>query len=106
CDFLHINYDEQINQKKMILEFFAKKHNMQLPELEIIKAEKEYYFRDKVKTKDGGFYKKNSNETVKIKKCYIINKEFNKTVFQNDGTYVFDYKRKEVTTKKAYYYFD
>jgi 23S rRNA (uracil1939-C5)-methyltransferase len=106
CDYLHINYDEQIKQKAMIFEFQAKKHGLKLNEIEVIKAKEEYHFRDKVKTTNGGFYKRKSNEIVKIKKCFIVNDEFNKVVFKNDGTYVYDYKNKEVTTKKAYYYYE
>lgn len=106
CDYLHINYDEQINQKLLTLNFQAKKHGLNLNDVEVIKAKKEYYFRDKVRTINGGFYKRKSNDVVKIKKCFIINNEFNKVAFKKDGTYVYDYKNKEVTTKKAYYYFE
>lgn len=107
CDLLHITYDEQIKQKQIILEFQAKKHNLNLEDLEIIPTQKEYHYRDKVKTNGVGFYKRRSNEVVKIDKCYIINDEFNKQVFKNPPrTFVYDYKKQEVTTKKAYYYFE
>ncbi|MFT4282861.1 MAG: class I SAM-dependent RNA methyltransferase [Candidatus Woesearchaeota archaeon] len=107
CDFLHIKYDEQIKQKQVILEFFAKKHGLDLNELDIIPAKKEYHYRDKVKTQGLGFFKKGSNEVVPIKKCFIINNEFNKIVFKDPPRkFIYDYKNFKVTTKKGYYYFD
>ncbi|MFT4260845.1 MAG: class I SAM-dependent RNA methyltransferase [Candidatus Woesearchaeota archaeon] len=107
CDLLHINYDEQLRQKQIILEFQAKKHGLNLEDLEVIPAKKEYHYRDKVRTQGKGFYKRKSREVVKIEKCHIINDEFNKEVFKEPPkTYVYDYKKKEVTTKKAYYYFE
>lgn len=107
CDFLHINYDEQFKQKKLILEFLSQKHGVDLGDLELIKAKTEYFYKDKVRTTGNGFYKKKSNEVVPIKKCYIINDKFNEVVFKStNNKFIFDYKKEEVTTKKGYYYFE
>lgn len=106
CDFLHISYDEQLRQKRKILEFQAFKHDLILEDLEVLGAVEEYHYRDKVRSVSGGFFKRSSKEVVKIKKCFIINDSFNKVAFKDSGVFVFDYKKREVTQKKAYYYYE
>jgi len=107
CNWLNINYDKQLEEKKQILSHFFQKVGLPVPEIKIIPSEKQLFYRDRVKKVNNGFYKKQSKIIVPISKCYIINDKFNEEIFsQKDNIFGYDYKKEEVTTKKAFYYYD
>ncbi|MFT4304732.1 MAG: class I SAM-dependent RNA methyltransferase [Candidatus Woesearchaeota archaeon] len=115
CDLLHINYNEQINAKKRILERYLKRNNLKYNDLIVIKSEKEHFYRDRSKffkiNNYFGFKKRRTNEIVKIDKCYIINNELNKIFskktlkkIDDEIIYGYCYKRKQISKAKCVYY--
>ena len=107
CDFLHIEYSQQIKQKELLLKFQAKKHNLDLGDFKVIEAINEYHYKDKVRKTANGFYKKRSNEIVPIKKCHIINDEFNKSVFESkQDVFVYDYAENKVSDNDGFYFYE
>lgn len=108
CDWLNINYERQVEEKKKLLSFFFNKRKIKIPGIEVIKSSNPLYYRDRVRFTDGGFLAKKSNAAVKITECRLINKKFSELIKNNnaDGCFAYDYKLNEITKNKAYYYID
>ncbi len=83
CQFQHIEYDEQLNQKKQILkETFQKIAKMDI-DIKDALSDEPYFYRNKAKfsVKDGavGFLDFN-NKFIKIDSCMILSKAINEKI--------------------------
>lgn len=107
CDWLFIEYEEQLKQKKLIIEEAFKKYaGIDLNIEEIIPSPKTTEYRCKIqvpysqtkvsKRLLSGYYKKNSHELINIKYCHmqpkIINEinEYLKEISQDIGIIAYD----------------
>jgi 23S rRNA (uracil1939-C5)-methyltransferase len=83
CDYQHIDYKNEVNIKKEILEEtlsrIGKFENIKVDK--VIPSEREYFYRNRTQLKVWGntigFYKKESNQIVDIDSCYLIDEEIN-----------------------------
>lgn len=98
CDYLHIDYDTQINEKKKQLLHHLNKEGFKDFDFELIKSEKELHYRDRarvqVKEHVVGFLAKKTSTIIPIKKCYILREELNEIFRLNnmgDGEVKFAY---------------
>jgi 23S rRNA (uracil1939-C5)-methyltransferase len=108
CDWLHIKYNKQLEEKEKLLKFYFSKHSIEIPKIKPIGATNPLYYRDKIRIKNG-FYKRQSKETILVEECHIINKAFWRIleeVRENEECYGFDYEKNEITQFKAYYFYD
>jgi len=108
CDWLHIKYPKQLEEKEKLLKFYFRKNNIEIPNIKVIGAKNPLYYRDKIRIRNG-FYKKNSKETINVEECHIINKAFwpileNKREYEE--AYGYDYEKEKITKNKAYYYYN
>jgi 23S rRNA (uracil1939-C5)-methyltransferase len=115
CDLLHLNYDEQVKAKEKILLRYLERAKLNFDEIEIIKSDKELFYRDRSKffkiDETYGFKKRSSNKVIPIKKCYIINEKLNeifskKTLKKRDDEiyYGFCYERNQISSAKCAYF--
>lgn len=83
CDYLHINYKNQLEQKTSIVEEQIKRiGKINIKVQNIIRSKNSINYRSKMEfvfSKDYklGLYKKNTNEIINLKKCHICPEEFN-----------------------------
>ncbi len=83
CSFQHINYDDELALKKEIyLKELSKAVNFN--DIEIVKSDHEYAYRNKVrfKVKNStlGFYEEKTNNFIEIDKCLICDKKINEAI--------------------------
>ena len=91
CNFMHIDYSEQLNLKKIIVQNALKKYHVDYTVAEVGNSPKQINYRNKatyqIRVRQGklliGFHPEwTKNEIVEIESCYllmpIINKYFNK----------------------------
>jgi 23S rRNA (uracil1939-C5)-methyltransferase len=104
CDFLHISYAAQLQEKEKLLLFYLGKAGFKDFSCEVIASPKELHYRDKVRVQvqNGliGFFGKKSHEIVPIKHCFLIREELN-VVFQKhlpdgEARFAYDYGSKSV----------
>lgn len=85
CDLMHQTYESSLDfKRKNLIELLCKftKVNTNLFKINnVVKSDKNYYYRNKVtfhvENNKIGFYKENTNEIVEIDECIIINPIFN-----------------------------
>jgi len=116
CDWLHIDYKEQVKAKEQMLRHFFKRNNIELGDIGIIEAENKLNYRDKIRVAAAGnygLYARKTDKVIPIKKCYVINEELNKIFSEKPTTryeksFAYDYKTKKIVSEgeKAYYYYD
>ncbi len=83
CNFQHMSYCDEISLKKnLFLREISK--ILDIKDVEIVKCENEYGYRNKVrfkvKNKSLGFYEEKTNNFIKIENCLICNKHINSTI--------------------------
>lgn len=118
CDFLHISYKKQLDIKKAQLKLYLDKNNIIYDNIEVIKSDKIYHYRDKARfaIDNGkyGFYAKSSNQMTPIKHCHIIAEKLNdillkKPNIKGEESFAYDYKTKSVISenekRKCHYYY-
>lgn len=79
CQTMHLTYDEQIEFKTRLVQNLANKYKIKTTINECLKAEDQFYYRNKVQMPftmiDGeialGFFKERSHEVIKIDKCFL-----------------------------------
>jgi 23S rRNA (uracil1939-C5)-methyltransferase len=105
CDYLHIKYDKQVDEKEKLLEFFFRKHDIVIPKIGIIKSKEKLFYRDKARITNGGFFAKKSNNIIKIEECFLLKKEYTNLILSGaaEGSYGFDYNTKTIVKDKALY---
>lgn len=90
CDFLHIDYDSQIEAKrKTIQNAISKITKDDIKVNEVIKSENPFYYRNKATFNFGlvdgkikaSFYKKKSYDVLDIDECKIVRRELNDVRF-------------------------
>lgn len=83
CDFRHIEYEYQLELKKMVLENTFRGLDVEV--LNVIKDDNPMYYRNKVqipvKDHEFGFYRKFSNDIVEFEDCFIQSKLSNEILF-------------------------
>ncbi|MBE6153486.1 MAG: 23S rRNA (uracil(1939)-C(5))-methyltransferase RlmD [Firmicutes bacterium] len=85
CDLMHQDYNASLEfKKKNLIELlykFAKVNSNLIKLNSVVKAEDNFYYRNKVtfhvENNKIGFYKEDTNELVEINECIIINPIFN-----------------------------
>ncbi|NPA13291.1 MAG: class I SAM-dependent RNA methyltransferase [Aquificae bacterium] len=83
CDYLHIQYDKQVEIKNEIFRETLQKIGKldSIPLEEPVKSPQIFYYRNRVQFKvqgdKVGFYEKNSNKVVDIDGCMLINHRLN-----------------------------
>ena len=84
CNLMHLNYNEQLKYKQEKIENIISKYtNKDIKINKIIKAEHQYYYRNKITLHaedEIGFYKNNSKNIIKINKCIIADKSINNII--------------------------
>ena len=84
CSLQHMNYEETISFKKQKIQEILFKYANIDSDIEVIKNEEPYYYRNKislkVKNKKIGFYKNNSHDLIEISKCLIAKKSINDVI--------------------------
>lgn len=106
CDWLHLNYNCQIKEKEKLLTYYFEKNSIAIPKIQLVPAINPLYYRDKIRLTNG-FYKKESNEVVLVKECYIIRKEFWPLLSKtraSEECFGYDYKENKISKDKSYYY--
>lgn len=83
CNFQHINYaDEILLKKQLFLREFSKFDTK--TNIDFVKCENEYYYRNKVRfkvqNKHLGFYEEKTNKFIKIENCLICKEQINDTI--------------------------
>lgn len=82
CQLQHVSYDEQVNQKFLILERFTSKYSENQEDIPFYKSPKEFNYRNRIKVhqfKDLiGFKKSKSDFVINIDSCLIAEDELNK----------------------------
>lgn len=110
CDLQHINYEKTLEFKKHQIKLLLKKiANIKYDkDIEIIKSDKEYFYRNKLSMHLQNenniaklcYYKKHSHNGVFIKNCYIVDKKFEIVIklvnefFKENNIKAFDNKNK------------
>lgn len=105
CDWLNIDYNRQIEEKKKLLNFYFLRNRQELPEIEVFPAENNLYYRQKIRLKNG-FYARNSNKSVPVKECHIINKEFWPLLVikrEAEECFGYDFETNKVSQEKSFY---
>ncbi len=86
CDYLHIQYDKQLELKKEILiETLNRIGKLNVNDInEVIPSENQFFYRNRAQFKiwgeKVGFFKKESNEVINIDSCLIVNEDINLTL--------------------------
>ncbi len=86
CDFLHINYESQLEEKRKIIEYVFKKNEINFTKVEdVIKSPSNFNYRVRSKFKGEidtnlilGFNKQKSHKTIDIKECPLLLESINK----------------------------
>jgi 23S rRNA (uracil1939-C5)-methyltransferase len=88
CDWLHIEYQQQLENKKTILEDCLQRiaKIKEHVEMQVFFAQ-EWHYRSRVQIKQDengvvGFFKKKSHEVVEIKDCKVIHPSLNESFFK------------------------
>jgi len=85
CDFLHINYESQLEEKRKIIEYVFKKNKINFTKVEdVIKSPSNFNYRVRSKFKGEidtslilGFNKQKSHKTIDIKECPLLLESIN-----------------------------
>ena len=80
CDLMHMKYGDTLKFKKNKVEEIMEKFYKKIPIDEVIENENNFYYRNKVTFQVNnkiGYYEKNSNNIIKIDKCYIADEKIN-----------------------------
>lgn len=81
CQLMHIPYEKQLKYKQNTIEDIILKYtNKNIKINPIIKSNEEFNYRNKITlhvNNEIGLYKQNSNEIIKINKCYLVNNKIN-----------------------------
>lgn len=81
CNILHIQYEEQLKQKKEIVKQILERNNITYPDIEVLPSQPNTNYRYKAKAfvmnnREGiiicGFKKKESTTIVPIEECHIV----------------------------------
>lgn len=85
CNLLHLNYENTLLFKKEKIKSLLKKSKIEYSEeIEIIKNDNPFYYRNKISIKIEnrklGFYKDNTHELVEIKKCFLAKEPINEVI--------------------------
>ena len=85
CNLLHLNYSDTLDYKKeKIINVFNKFANIKLKNIEVIKSDYDYNYRNKISlkviNKKIGFYKNESHDLVEVDNCLIAKKSINNTI--------------------------
>jgi len=87
CDFDHVDYETELKYKKEKVENILKKYAHIDVNIEIIRSDKVYNYRNKItlhkQNKKIGLVKKNSNEVIEIKECKLVNEKINEILRNN-----------------------
>lgn len=76
CDWLHVDYSEQLRQKERLLAYAFSRKGMTLPSIRVIPSVTEYWYRGKTRFTQGGFLSKRSHTVIPIEECFLIDKRF------------------------------
>ena len=78
CNLQHLSYEDTILFKKNKIENIFARANLNLPNMEIIKNESPYFYRNKLSVQivdsQVGFYEENSHKLVAISNCLLAKK--------------------------------
>lgn len=78
CNLQHLSYEDTILFKKNKIENIFARANLNLPNMEIIKNESPYFYRNKLSVQivdsQVGFYEENSHKLVAITNCLLAKK--------------------------------
>ncbi len=88
CQWQHVDYQEQLHQKQLIVEHalqrIAKEENILI--LPIIPSPKPFYYRNRaqVRAEGGkvGFYQRHSHNIIEFEKCWIIDEKIDQEISQ------------------------
>lgn len=85
CNLLHLNYEDTLLFKREKIKSLLEKAKIEYKkEIEIIKNDNPFYYRNKIsmKIENGkiGFYKDNTHELVEIKKCFLAKEPINEVI--------------------------
>lgn len=86
CDLMHMNYNAQLDFKRnKVINTLKKFAKFDIKVNDIIAADEIYNYRNKITfhvNNDIGFFKKKSNEFVRIDSCYICDERISKLLVQ------------------------
>jgi len=91
CDFLHIDYNEQIKQKKQMISHILTRNKIGFDNIQTLSMEDSYNYRYKIKlflepvngTLKCGFQEKGTNTLIAIESpCRIINEKLNSIIIK------------------------
>ena len=85
CNLLHLSYEDTLLFKREKIKSLLEKAKIEYKkEIEIIKNDNPFYYRNKIsmKIENGkiGFYKDNTHELVEIKKCFLAKEPINEVI--------------------------
>ena len=85
CNLLHLSYEDTLLFKREKIKSLLEKAKIEYKkEIEIIKNDNPFYYRNKIsmKIENGkiGFYKDNTHELVEIKKCLLAKEPINEVI--------------------------
>lgn len=85
CNLLHLSYEDTLLFKREKIKSLLEKAKIEYKkEIEIIKNDNPFYYRNKIsmKIENGkiGFYKDNTHELVEIKKCFLAKEPINEEI--------------------------
>ena len=84
CQICNINYNEQLKYKKNKIEYILKKFCNMDKDIDIIKCDNIYNYRNKVtlhvKNNRLGYYKEKTNNLIEIDNCLLLDDRINNTI--------------------------
>ena len=84
CDFLNISLNDSLDYKLDKINNLLNKNHINYSVKEIIKSDKEYYYRNKISLKivngEIGFYEYHSHNLIAVNKCFLVNENINNII--------------------------
>ena len=81
CNLLHLSYEDTLLFKREKIKSLLEKAKIEYKkEIEIIKNDNPFYYRNKIENGKIGFYKDNTHELVEIKKCFLAKEPINEVI--------------------------
>ncbi len=84
CDFLNISLNDSLDYKLDKINNLLNKNHINYSVKEIIKSDKEYYYRNKISLKivngEIGFYEYRSHNLIVVNKCFLVNENINNII--------------------------
>jgi len=103
CNLMHINYEETLEYKKNKLKSILKKFSNTEVDIEVIKNERIFNYRNKIELKiennKWGYYNSKTHDFIEIKKCSIAKESINEVINSKN---LFDIKNGIITIRSNY----